>query len=320
MAKEMEGQRTGSIYLHLQKTIQRKGCIEVALTDKTSERRVWYSAGGGIAKMGPHPTERRAWESLGFNQTEALKKIGLGPDGDRGEAGFSPIEREWARPTAEPNGIIGGYTGQGAKTVIPSHASVKISFRLVADQNPVAIRDAFFAWLEARTPAGCRWELIDHSGGPPATVPTESAHLSAARRALKNASGIEPALIRSGGSIPVAGLLKSELDLDTVFMGFGLDDDRVHSPNEKFELDCFRLGMRRPDPERRRHGTLPSHGRTAHTRLGQPGGIRRLARMDRRRAGDSRAGTADPGRPLIPNPARPYRRPTKSRTADRRGG
>jgi acetylornithine deacetylase/succinyl-diaminopimelate desuccinylase-like protein len=188
--------------------------------------------------------EREAWKQLGFDQTDALKKIGLSPEANVGEAGFTALEREWARPTAEINGIVGGYIGEGAKTVIPSHASAKISFRLVADQDPDAIRDAFFAWLEAHTPPGCRWELIDHSGGNPATVPTESAALSAAARALKAAGGVEPALIRSGGSIPVAGLLKAELGLDTVFMGFGLDDDRVHSPNEKFELPCFRLGVR----------------------------------------------------------------------------
>ena len=188
--------------------------------------------------------ERQAWKELGFDQIEALNKIGLGPEADVGEAGFSAIEREWARPTAEINGIVGGYIGEGDKTIIASHASAKISFRLVADQEPDATCDAFFSWLKARTPPGCRWELIDHGGGNPATVPTESAYLSAASRALKAAGGVEPALIRSGGSIPVAGLLKAQLSLDTVFMGFGLDDDRVHSPNEKFELPCFRLGIR----------------------------------------------------------------------------
>ncbi|MEM8758111.1 MAG: M20/M25/M40 family metallo-hydrolase, partial [Planctomycetota bacterium] len=94
------------------------------------------------------------------------------------------------------------------------------------------------------TPPGCRWETHDHGGGLPATTPTESPTMRAAVEALKDASGVEPALIRSGGSIPVAGLLKAELGIDTVFVGFGLEDDRVHSPNEKFELNCFRLGRR----------------------------------------------------------------------------
>lgn len=189
--------------------------------------------------------ERGEWRNLGFDAAAALKKIGLGPEADVGEAGFSPLEREWARPTAEINGIVGGYTGKGAKTVIPSHASAKVSFRLVDDQDPRAVTKAFFEFCRQRTPPGCRWECIDHGGGEPATVATDSPTLAAARRALKAASnGTDAALIKSGGSIPVAGLLKKQLGLETIFMGFGLDDDRVHSPNEKFELDCFRLGAR----------------------------------------------------------------------------
>ena len=190
------------------------------------------------------PEERAAWAKLDFDPIAALAKIGLGAEADRGEAGFTAMEREWARPTAEINGISGGYTGEGAKTVIPAHASAKVSFRLVADQSPDAIRDAFFAWLNDRTPAGCRWDLHDHGGGHPATVGIDSPTLTAALEALKDASGAEASLIKTGGSIPVAGLLKSGLGMDTIFMGFGLDDDRVHSPNEKFELACFDLGCR----------------------------------------------------------------------------
>jgi acetylornithine deacetylase/succinyl-diaminopimelate desuccinylase-like protein len=190
------------------------------------------------------PGEREAWAKLPFSAADALKKIGLGPEADRGEAGFTALEREWARPTAEINGISGGYTGPGAKTVIPAHAAAKVSFRLVADQDPETIRGAFFDWCKARTPAGCRWEFIDHSGGNPATVRTDSAYLEAASRAVEGATGVRPVLIKSGGSIPVAGMLKSLCGLDTIFMGFGLDDDRVHSPNEKFELECYRAGAR----------------------------------------------------------------------------
>lgn len=189
--------------------------------------------------------EREAWAGLGFDAAAALAKIGLGPEADIGEAGFSALEREWARPTAEINGIVGGYTGKGAKTVIPSHAGAKVSFRLVDDQDPRAVAESFFAFCRERTPPGCRWECIDHGGGDPATVATDSPTLGAARRALKQASGgVDAALIKTGGSIPVAGLLKKALGLETIFMGFGLDDDRVHSPNEKFELECFRLGCR----------------------------------------------------------------------------
>jgi acetylornithine deacetylase/succinyl-diaminopimelate desuccinylase-like protein len=184
--------------------------------------------------------ERDNWKKLNINDAENLAKIGLKPDANIGEAGYTATEREWA----EINGIYGGYTGKGAKTVIPAWCAAKVSFRLVADQDTTKIAPAFFKWCEERTPPGCRWEFIDHHGGPPATVRTDSKDLAAAARAIKVATGVDAALIKSGGSIPVAGLLKSELGLETIFMGFGLDDDRVHSPNEKFEISCFRMGAR----------------------------------------------------------------------------
>jgi acetylornithine deacetylase/succinyl-diaminopimelate desuccinylase-like protein len=188
--------------------------------------------------------ERNAWKKLGVTAAEALEKIGLPPEADVGEEGYTFLEREWARPTAEVNGIWGGYTGKGAKTVIPAFASAKVSFRLVADQDPKKITQLFFKWLEQRTPPGCRWELNDHHGGFGVTVPTDSPVLKAAAKAIEKATGKRPELIKSGGSIPVAGMLKDMLGLDTIFMGFGLEDDRVHSPNEKFELACFRMGAR----------------------------------------------------------------------------
>lgn len=193
------------------------------------------------------PGEREAWKGLGFDAAGALAKIGLPPEADEWggqERGYSALEREWARPTAEVNGMYGGYTGQGAKTVIPAKASAKVSFRLVADQEPAKIAEAFFEWCKARTPKGCRWEFHCHSTGNPATVKTDSPYLSAAARAIQRATGKSPQMIKSGGSIPVAGSLKGIAGLETVFMGFGLDDDRVHSPNEKFDLECFRMGAR----------------------------------------------------------------------------
>ncbi|MEO0512410.1 MAG: M20/M25/M40 family metallo-hydrolase [Planctomycetota bacterium] len=192
----------------------------------------------------PTGEERENWKRLGVDVVAALAGVGLSPDADVGEAGWSALEREWARPTAEINGLIGGYTGAGAKTVIPTHATAKVSFRLVADQNPDDIRDRFFAWLGERTPPGCSWELIEHGGGHPVTTPVDSAPLRAAVAAIERATGKRPELIKTGGSIPIGGLLKSKLGIDTVFMGFGLEDDRVHSPNEKFDLACFRLGAR----------------------------------------------------------------------------
>jgi acetylornithine deacetylase/succinyl-diaminopimelate desuccinylase-like protein len=188
--------------------------------------------------------ERDNWKKLNIDSAANLAKIGLPPEADIGETGYTATEREWARPTAEINGVYGGYTGAGAKTVIPASASAKISFRLVADQDPAPITRAFFEWLRGQTPPGCRWELVDMSGGFPATCRVDSPYLQAAARAAEKAAGKPCALIKSGGSIPVAGMLKSVCGLDTVFMGFGLDDDRVHSPNEKFELECFRTGSR----------------------------------------------------------------------------
>lgn len=188
--------------------------------------------------------ERAQWDALGVDEAGALRGIGLAPEASLGEEGYTFIEREWARPTADINGIIGGYTGPGAKTVIPSRASAKVSFRLVDDQDSGSVTEAFFAWLRERTPAGCHWEFDDHGGGSPATCATDSPTLRAAARAIEQGCGVSPAMIKSGGSIPVAGLLKETLGLETVFMGFGLEDDRVHSPNEKFELDCFRMGAR----------------------------------------------------------------------------
>ncbi len=191
----------------------------------------------------PTAVERTAWKSLPIDQRAALHEIGLSPDGDVGEAGWTATEREWARPTAEINGLFGGYQGPGAKTVIPARAGAKLSFRLVANQDPSDVKKSLRSWLDSRIPPGCRWEVTDLSGGFPGNVSTESPFLAAASRALEKAGGTKPDLIKSGGSIPVVGMLKSKAGLDTLLIGFGLEDDRVHSPNEKFEISCYRLGM-----------------------------------------------------------------------------
>jgi len=196
----------------------------------------------------PTGEERAAWNRLAPDdpaQRASLKSIGLPLEAGAGEQGWTGVEREWARPTCDINGIKGGYIGEGAKTVIPSKASAKVSFRLVADQDPGKVVRAFRAWLEERVPAGFTVSLHDHGGGWPGNVSQDSPYLQAAAEALEAAAnGVQPALIKTGGSIPVVGLLKKELGLDTLLVGFGLEDDRVHSPNEKFELECFRLGMR----------------------------------------------------------------------------
>jgi len=188
------------------------------------------------------PALRAQWRGLGFDDAEFLKEVGL--DRTVGETGYSILERICARPTCDINGIRGGYIGVGAKTVIGSSCAAKVSFRLVPDQEPAEIRDLFRAWLEARIPAGCRWEFLDHGMGKPYVVDESNPYLPAAAAALREAAGKDPVYIGTGGSIPVVQTFKSVLGLDTLLVGFGLEDDRVHSPNEKFELKCFALGQK----------------------------------------------------------------------------
>jgi acetylornithine deacetylase/succinyl-diaminopimelate desuccinylase-like protein len=185
---------------------------------------------------------RAAWEALNFDEGRFLRDIGL--EHSAGERNRGALERLWARPTCDVNGIWAGYTGVGAKTVIPSEAHAKISFRIVPNQNPQDVVAQFRAFLAAQVPAGIHWELDVHSGAAGLRVNSDSPYLNAARRALQTIYGREAALVGGGGSIPVVGWLKSELGLDSVMLGFGLEDDRIHSPNEKFELVCFRNGMK----------------------------------------------------------------------------
>jgi len=186
--------------------------------------------------------ERDAWAALEFDEKEFLGEAGLSQG--YGEKGYTLLERQWGRPTCDVNGIKGGYTGQGAKTVIASSASAKISFRLVPNQDPKRIVESFRKWINGQLAPGCRVEVVDHGTGRPCLTPMDHPAMSAARAALDEAMGREPVLMRSGGSIPIVEGFKSILGLETLLIGFGLNDDRVHSPNEKFELACFRNGQR----------------------------------------------------------------------------
>ncbi len=187
-------------------------------------------------------SERSQWAALDFDESAFLGEAGLSEG--YGEKGFTLLERQWARPTCDVNGIKGGYQGQGAKTIISSSASAKVSFRLVPDQDPRRILDSFRKWINGQLAPGCRVEIVDHGSGRPCLTPIDHPAMFAARAALKEAMGRDPVLIRSGGSIPIVEGFKSILGLDTLLIGFGLNDDRVHSPNEKFELKCFRAGQR----------------------------------------------------------------------------
>jgi acetylornithine deacetylase/succinyl-diaminopimelate desuccinylase-like protein len=185
---------------------------------------------------------KSAWAGLGLTAEKFLGQVGLAiPAGEKGRL---VIEQVSSRPTCDVNGIWGGYTGEGSKTVIPAEASAKISFRLVGKQDPVKIREAFRAFVRARLPADCKAEFKGHSGAPAIALDWNLPQLAEARAALTQEWGKEALLIGSGGSIPVVGDFKRLIGVDTLLIGFGLDDDRIHSPNEKYDLTSFHKGTR----------------------------------------------------------------------------
>ncbi len=194
----------------------------------------------GIAEVSPE--QRAEWQGLGFEESEFLGGIGLAHP--VGEQGRPPLERLWARPTADINGIWGGYQGPGSKTVIAAEAGAKVSFRLVPGQDPARIAEGFRQFLQRRAPADAKIELEVFSGSPGIEIAPGGPFVKAAQEALADEYGRPAVLIGSGGSIPVVESMRRVLGLDSLLMGFGLDDDQVHSPNEKFEWACFRHGIR----------------------------------------------------------------------------
>lgn len=185
---------------------------------------------------------RAQWDALGFDEKAFLGDVGLSIPA--GEKGRSVLEQIWARPTCEINGMIGGYTGEGFKTVIPARASAKISFRLVAGQDPKKIREAFRAHVKALVPADCEVSFKEHGGSPAIALPLDGRFLNQAKQALSEEWGKETALTGSGGSIPVVGEFRRRLGMDSLMIGFALIDDRIHSPNEKYNLESFHRGIR----------------------------------------------------------------------------
>lgn len=186
---------------------------------------------------------RSQWQALAFDHAKYLGDVGLSLPA--GEVDRTPLEMIWSRPTAEVNGVWGGYTGAGFKTVLPSEAHAKVSFRLVSKQDPEKVLKSFRKWAEARIPADC--EIVWHDGieGSPASVmEIGDPAFEAARQALGDEWGRAAAFVGSGGSIPIAGYFKSVLGMDAMLIGFGRDDDQIHSPNEKYDLDCFHKGIR----------------------------------------------------------------------------
>ena len=185
---------------------------------------------------------RAQWENLGFDGDAFLADVDLSTPA--GEDGRTTLEMIWSRPTCEVNGIWGGYTGDGFKTVLPAEASAKISFRLVGTQDPFAIRESFRKMVRDALPPDCTVEFKDHGAGPASVMSTEDPKFEAARQALSDEWPREAAFIGSGGSIPIAGYFQGILGLPSMLIGFGLDDDQLHSPNEKYDLRSFHKGIR----------------------------------------------------------------------------
>lgn len=195
----------------------------------------------GVAEL-PRAT-RKQWQSLKFSDAKFLKEVGLKEPA--GEKGKSVLEQIWARPTAEVNGIWGGYTDVGTKTVLPSKAHAKLTFRLVGKQNPQKVLKAFQTFVKGLIPKDCKVEFSGRGGGGPATeIPEDNPFIAKSARALKDEFRREAVLMGSGGSIPICRSFKDILGMDSVLVGFGLNDDAIHSPNEKYDLESFRRGIR----------------------------------------------------------------------------
>lgn len=194
----------------------------------------------GVADVSPE--QAASWEKLGFDEKAFLGDIGLSVPA--GETDRTALERLWTRPTADINGIWGGYQGAGSKTVIASEASAKISFRLVPGQDPAKIVDSFKTFMAARVPADARLTFKSFGEAPGVQIATDGRFVTAASEAMADEFSKPTVMIGCGGSIPVVESFHRLLGIDSVLMGFGLGDDQPHSPNEKFEVACFRRGLR----------------------------------------------------------------------------
>ncbi len=186
--------------------------------------------------------ERQEFAALPFDEQEYFKEVGV--SGATGEAGYTALERRWARPTFDVCGLWGGYQGEGAKTVLPSTAGAKFSCRLVPNQDPAKITAGLQKRLAELAPVGIEWELIDLHGAPGVLVPLDSPYMEAAARAIEHAFGRRPVFTREGGSIPIVTAFHHKLKADVLLIGWGQEDDNAHSPDEKFCLADFHRGIK----------------------------------------------------------------------------
>jgi acetylornithine deacetylase/succinyl-diaminopimelate desuccinylase-like protein len=185
--------------------------------------------------------ERAEWKKLPFNETRYRKA--LGAPRLFGEKGYSTLERVWARPTFEVNGLLSGFTGEGAKTVLPATAMAKVSMRLVPDQDPAEIGDLFEAYLRKICPATMELTVTRMHGGKPWMTEFDNRYVRAAGRAIEQGFGAAPVFNREGGSIPVVSTFQEELGLPSVLFGVGLPDENAHAPDEKLDLGNFHNGI-----------------------------------------------------------------------------
>ena len=190
----------------------------------------------------PPPKIRSAWQHLDSRANKLLNQVGLNIP--VGELDRSPLEMVWSRPTCEFNGISGGYSGDGFKTVIPTQASAKISFRLVNGQDPDSIRKNFRTFVQSIIPEDCSVDFIAHSGAPASCFSMENQLFEIVHQALTDEWPKPAVYTGCGGSIPIAGHFKEILEIESILAGFGIDNDRIHSPNEKYDMRSFRLGIR----------------------------------------------------------------------------
>ena len=190
----------------------------------------------------PAPAEKTSWEHLPFSEAEFLKNE-VGSSRLTGEPGFTVLERVWARPTLEVHGIAGGFTGAGAKTVIPAKATAKVSMRMVPNQDPNKVLAAYKNFIKDNTPAGIQTEVRILSAGPAVMVNPDHPAIRIAAKVFSDMMGQPTVFIRSGGSVPIVGDFAKFLGIPTVMMGFGLPDDGLHSPNEKYKLENYYTGI-----------------------------------------------------------------------------
>jgi acetylornithine deacetylase/succinyl-diaminopimelate desuccinylase-like protein len=192
--------------------------------------------------VAPSSEELKSWQSLPFDEKEYLHNE-VGSSELTGEAGYSVAERTWARPTLDVHGMPGGFVGAGAKTVIPARAAAKISMRLVANQRPDEIFELFSKYIQSIVPRGIQISIRQLSGADPMMIRTDNHYVQASKEAMKEVFGRDTVFIRSGGSIPVVADFEKNLHIPSVMMGFGLPDDNLHAPNEKFHIPNFYRGI-----------------------------------------------------------------------------